>query len=85
MTPLADAELELNIFEKIDEKTRSFHIKLDAQLTRGFVSLLNQALTTSHWLETEIGVAVKINAGKATPDSEAMSLSPDHEKPRYLN
>ena len=84
MTPLAGAELELNILEKLSQNTRSLHIKLDAQLTRGLVSLLNQAMTTSEWLETEIGVAVKINGGKA-PDSESMALSLDAEKPRYLN
>ncbi len=85
MTPLAGAELELNILEKLSEKTRSLHIKLDAQLTRGLVSLLSQALTTSQWLEADIGVTVKINAGKAAPDSETMALSLDDEKPRYLN
>ena len=85
MTPLASAELELNLIEKLSEKTRSLHIKLDAQLTRGLVSLLNQAMTTSQWLEADIGVTVKINAGKAAPDSETMALSLDDEKPRYLN
>jgi hypothetical protein len=85
LTPLASAELEINMLEKLAEKTRSLHIKLDAQLTRGLVSLLNQALTTSQWLETDIGVAVKINAGKAAPDSESMALQLDSEKPRYLN
>jgi hypothetical protein len=49
------------------------------------VSLLSQALTTSQWLEADIGVTVKINAGKAAPDSETMALSLDDEKPRYLN
>ena len=85
ISPLAAGELELNIFEKLAENTRSLHIKLDAQLTHGLVSLLNQALTTSHWLESEIGVAVKINAGKASPENDAMSLAHDMEKPRYLN
>jgi hypothetical protein len=85
MTPLAEGELELNILEKIAEKTRNLHVKLDAQLTRGLVSLLNQALNTSHWLETEIGVTVKINAGKASSEHESMALTPDADKPRYLN
>ncbi len=85
MTPLAGAELELNILEKLAEKTRSLHIKLDAQLTRGFVSLLDQALTTSQWLETEIGVSVKINTGKASREQDSPALAHDLEKPRYLN
>jgi hypothetical protein len=85
LTPLAGAELEINMIEKLAEKTRSLHIKLDAQLTRGLVSLLNQALTNSQWLETEIGVAVKINANKTSPDKESMALLLDTEKPRYLN
>jgi hypothetical protein len=87
MTTLSVAELELNILEKIAENTRNLHIKLDAQLTRGLVSLLNQALNTSHWLENEIGVAVKINAGR-TPqqhEHESMALAVDADKPRYLN
>lgn len=85
LTPLAGAELEIHMVEKIADKTRTLHIKLDAQLTRGLVSLLNQALTNSQWLETEIGVAVNINANKAAPDNESKALSFDAEKPRYLN
>ena len=85
MTPLAGGELELTILEKLAEKNRSLHIKLDAQLSRGLVSLLNQALTKSNWLETEVGVAVKINAGKSTTDAESLNSTLDAEKPRYLN
>ncbi len=85
MTPLAGGELELNILEKLAETSRSFHIKLDAQLSRGLVSLLNQALITSNWLENEIGVAVKINAGKAAQEHETLALGFDADKPRYLN
>jgi hypothetical protein len=85
ITPLAGAELELNILEKLAEQTRSLHIKLDAQLNRGFVTLLNQALTTSQWLEAEIGVTVKINSNKSSSNNESIALSNDDEKPRYLN
>ena len=85
ITPLAGAELELNILEKLAEQTRSLHIKLDAQLNRGFVTLLNQALTTSQWLEAEIGVTVKINSSKSSSNNESIALSNDDEKPRYLN
>jgi len=85
ISPLAAGELELNIFEKLAKKTRSLHIKLDSQLTHGLVSLLNQALTTSHWLESDITVAVKINTGRASPDHDPTSISHDMEKPRYLN
>ncbi len=90
MTALAGGELELNMLEKLAENTRTLHVKLDAQLSRGLVSLLNQALNTSHWLENEIGVAVKINAGKMPPkerehEHESMALALDADKPRYLN
>ena len=85
ITPLAEGELELNIIEKLDEKTRHLHVKLDAQMTRGLVFLMNQALNTSLWLETEIGVAVKINAGKSPAEHEPTALALDGDKPRYLN
>ena len=85
ITPLAEGELELNIIEKLDEKTRNLHVKLDAQMTRGLVFLMNQALNTSLWLETEIGVAVKINAGKSPAEHEPTALALDADKPRYLN
>jgi hypothetical protein len=87
MTALADGGLELNLHEKRTENTRNLNIKLDAMLTSGLVSLLNQALTTSRWLETEIGVTVKINTGK-TPQGlahEPMAVALDADKPRYLN
>lgn len=87
MTPLENGQLELNVQEKLAENTRHLHLKLDAQLTRGLVSLLNQALSTSRWLETEIGVSVKINAGK-TPQglaNEPLAVALDADKPRYLN
>ncbi len=85
MTPLAGGELELNILEKLAEKSRSFQIKLDAQLSRGLVSLLNQALISSNWLENDIGVAVKINAVKTAQEHEPLALGLDANKPRYLN
>jgi len=87
MTALAGGELELNMLEKLADNTRHLHIKLDAQLTRGLVSLLNQALNSSHWLETEIGVTVKINAGKMSQghEHEPMALAFGADKPRYLN
>jgi hypothetical protein len=87
MTALADGELELNMHEKRTDNTRNLNIRLDAQLTRGLVSLMNQALSTSRWLETEIGVTVKINTGKTSQGHEheptAHALGAD--KPRYLN
>jgi hypothetical protein len=63
------------------------NIKLEAPLTSCLVSLLNQALTTSRWLETEIGVTVKINAGKTAQGlaHEPMAVALDADKPRYLN
>ena len=85
ITPLAEGELELNMLEKLAEKTRHLHVKLDAQMTRGLVFLMNQALNTSLWLETEIGVAVKINAGKSPAEHEPTALALDADKPRYLN
>jgi len=87
MTALADGGLELNMHEKRTDNTRNLNIKLDAPLTSGLVSLLNQALTTSRWLETEIGVTVKINAGKKAQEheQELMALAPGADKPRYLN
>jgi hypothetical protein len=85
ITPLAEGELELNMLEKLAEKTRHLHVKLDAQMTRGLVFLMNQALNTSLWLETEIGVAVKINADKSAAEHEPTALALDADKPRYLN
>jgi hypothetical protein len=87
MTALADGGLELNLHEKRTENTRNLNIKLDAMLTSGLVSLLNQALTTSRWLETEIGVTVKINTGKTSQGlaHEPMAVALDADKPRYLN
>jgi hypothetical protein len=89
MTALADGGLELNMHEKRTDNTRNLNIKLDAQLTRGLVSLLNQALSTSRWLETEIGVTVKINGGKASQglerELEPMNPALSADKPRYLN
>lgn len=87
MTALADGGLELNMHEKRTENTRNLNIKLDAMLTSGLVSLLNQALTTSRWLETEIGVTVKINTGKTSQGlaHEPMAVALDADKPRYLN
>jgi hypothetical protein len=85
MNPLADGVLELNMHEKLAENTRNLQIKLDAQLTRGLVLLMNQALVTSHWLETEIAVTVKINANKTPQEHALMALALDEDKPRYLN
>jgi len=85
MTTLADGELELTLHEKRTDNTRNLNIRLDAQLTRGLVSLMNQALNTSRWLETEIGVAVKINTGKAPADPAHALQALDADKPRYLN
>ena len=87
MTPLAGGEIELNVHEKLAEKTRNLHIKLDAQLTHGLVSLLNQALSTSRWLEIENGVSVQINGAKQAQaqELEPMALALGADKPRYLN
>jgi hypothetical protein len=85
ITALAEGALELNMLEKLAHNTRHLHIKLDAQLTRGLVSLLNQALNTSQWLEIENGVTVKINGGKPSQDHEPMALAFGADKPRYLN
>ena len=91
MTALAGGDLEINVLEKLADNTRHLNIKLDVQLTRGLVSLLNQALSTSRWLETEIGVSVKINSGKPAPESrekhehEPLALALGGDKPRYLN
>jgi hypothetical protein len=87
ITALAGGELELNLHEKLADNTRNLHIKLDAQLTRGLVSLLNQALSTSRWLEIENGVSVKINGAKQAhaQELEPMALALGEDKPRYLN
>jgi hypothetical protein len=87
MTALAGGELELKLHERLADNTRNLHIKLDAKLTRGLVSLLNQALSTSHWLEIENGVSVKINRGKTSQDHELepMAVAIGANKPRYLN
>ena len=87
MTALVGGELELNLREKLADNTRNLNIQLDPHMTRGLVSLLNQALNTSRWLETNIGVTVKINGGKTLPTNELepMTLALGADKPRYLN
>ena len=84
MTSLATGELQLDLLEKLADEVRNLQIKMDAQLTHGLVSLLNQGLSSSHWLDTEIAIAVKVNTPKSLVSQDAMELL-EAEKPRYLN
>ena len=90
MTPLADGDLQIDILEKLGEKTRHLHLALDAQLTRGLVSLLNKGMSSARWLETDIAVAVNVSPRPAQAeaqelDHEPLVAAPDADKPRYLN
>jgi hypothetical protein len=89
MTPLASGDLQIDILEKLGDKTRHLHLALDAQLTRGLVSLLNKGMNSSRWLETDIAVAVNVNrttqAEAQDQEQEPLLAAPDADKPRYLN
>ena len=90
MTPLASGDLQIDILEKLGEKTRHLHLALDAQLTRGLVSLLNKGMSSARWLETDIAVAVNVSPRPAQAeaqelDHEPLVVAPDADKPRYLN
>lgn len=90
MTPLASGDLQINILEKLGEKTRHLHLALDAQLTRGLVSLLNKGMRNARWLETDIAVSVNVSPRPAQTEAresehETLVATPDTDKPRYLN
>jgi hypothetical protein len=94
MTPLTGGEIQLDLFEKFNGKNRNLHVKMDLPLANGLVGLINQALGTTRWLDTEMAVTVKITGAKSQGQAEplaAMADMPDMdadleaEKPRYLN
>ena len=88
MTPQASGDLQIDILEKLDEKTRHLHLALDAQLTRGLVSLLNKGMSSARWLETDMAVAVHVSPRPAQAEAlehEPLLAAPDADKPRYLN
>jgi len=90
MTPLASGDLQIDILEKLGGKTRHLHLALDAQLTRGLISLLNKGMGSARWLETDIAVAVNVTPRPAQADAqdqehEPLLGAPDADKPRYLN
>jgi hypothetical protein len=88
MTPLASGDLQIDILEKLGEKTRHLHLALDAQLTHGLVSLLNKGMIIARWLETDIAVAVNVSprpAQAGIQEHEPLVAAPDTDKPRYLN
>jgi len=88
MTPLASGDLQIDILEKLGGKTRHLHLALDAQLTRGLISLLNKGMSSARWLETDIAVAVNVTPRPVQADAqeqEPLLGSPDADKPRYLN
>lgn len=90
MTPLASGDLQIDILEKLGEKTRHLHLALDAQLTRGLVSLLNKGMSSARWLETDMAVAVHVSPRPAQAEAqeqehEPLLAAPDADKPRYLN
>jgi len=90
MTPLASGDLQIDILEKLGEKTRHLHLALDAQLTRGLVSLLNKGMSSARWLETDMAVAVHVGPRPAQTEAqeqehEPLLAAPDADKPRYLN
>lgn len=88
MTPLTSGDLQINILEKLGEKTRHLHLALDAQLTRGLVSLLHKGMRSARWLETDLAVAVNLSprlSQSEAQEREPLVSAPDTDKPRYLN
>ena len=90
MTPLASGDLQIDILEKLGGKTSHLHLALDAQLTRGLISLLNKGMSSARWLETDIAVAVNVTPRPVQADAqeqehEPLLGAPDADKPRYLN
>lgn len=82
VTPLANGQLQMAFSEKLPDtpQPRSFQVALEANLTHGFVHLLEKALTASLWTQ---GVAF---AGPAAADRlPGESGGGGSEKPRYLN
>jgi hypothetical protein len=88
ITPLTSGDLQIDILEKLGEKSRQLNLSLNAQLICGLVSLLNKGLRSSCWLENDIAVSVKVNTGPLRhepTDAEPLVPTHDADKPRYLN
>lgn len=78
-SPPANGKLKLTFREKAagSAKPRSFQMDLKPKLMQGLMHLLEQALTTSRWMEPF--------SGQALAAEPAQADAGDTERPRYLN
>lgn len=82
VTPLASGQLQMVFSEKLPDqapgsKPRSFKIALEANLTHGFVHLLDKAIGVSLWHETR-----EASTGAHAHDAGLQAMN---DKPKYWN
>lgn len=82
VTPLTSGQLQMVFSEKLPDqapgsKPRSFKIALEANLTHGFVHLLDKAIGVSLWRE-----ALEATVGA---DAHESGLQAMNDKPKYWN
>lgn len=88
VAPMDSGQLRLQMFERLpgQEAVRHFQVMMDAQLSNGLLHLLHQSVKLSQWLETPSVPAAPAGAALPdAPDAEAIELSLNQEKPKYLN
>lgn len=88
VAPMDSGQLRLQMFERLpgQEAVRHFQVMMDAQLSNGLLHLLHQSVKLSQWLETpSVPAAPAGTALPDAPDAEAIELSLNQEKPKYLN
>ena len=77
---LASNILQMQLQEKLVDRTRNLQLALDPQLGQGLLHLLTQGLKQAQWLE----VPAVLPAGPELPDGDTTIGSTD-PRPRYLN
>ncbi len=80
MTPLPKGQMQLVFSEKLPDvtKPRSFKVALEANLTHGFMHLLDKAIEVSLWRQD-------INVDLGEGSLPASDLHDTGEKPKYWN
>ncbi len=81
ITVLPTGQLQLQLFEKLGDKTRHVQVMMEAQLTQGLMHLLGKAIQKSQWLEVPPEAA---SFGTDAADTPGLPGEID-KKPRYLN